>query len=286
MVFLCAHRGYRWGDLPHYGIEGLVGILLTVEDIQLLQSRFGPDLEIKVRSATGEEAHTRTDKTSLIVYFQCAKLPLTGHFAWREGSMEIIFIPQARNISTGEKVSVDDIVVETQTHETNEWTLNEFIENVKIGKTEQVAQYLEENPSLLNGTQDIGMNPLLWAAWGGHVEIVKLLLDKGADVNLPDSGTKITPLHMAVNEGHVEIVRLLISRGSKINAQDLTGGTPLHHAAYKGRFEAAKLLLDKGAKTNFICTDIEAYGTAAQIATRRGHKEILKLIGKRRWRFW
>jgi len=92
-INMCAQRGFRWGDLPYYSIEGLVGILLTVEDIQLLQSSFGPDLEIKVRSAAGEKAHTRTDKTPLILYFQSAKLPLTGHFAWREGSMEIIFIP-------------------------------------------------------------------------------------------------------------------------------------------------------------------------------------------------
>jgi ankyrin repeat protein len=63
--------------------------------------------------------------------------------------------------------------------------------------------------------------PLRNAAAGGHIEIVRLLLDRGAEPNLPEEG--IAPrghaLHSAVCRGHVEIVKLLLERGAYPNVE-------------------------------------------------------------------
>lgn len=57
-----------------------------------------------------------------------------------------------------------------------------------------------------------------------------------------------TPLHFAAREGHLEVVQLLIERGAHIDAQTTAGGaTPLHRAAFMGRTDVVKALLNGGA---------------------------------------
>ena len=55
-----------------------------------------------------------------------------------------------------------------------------------------------------------------------------------------------TPLHLAAFTGRTEVVRLLLERGADVNAKNEKGGeTPLHNAAMNGHAEAAVLLLPK-----------------------------------------
>ena len=58
-----------------------------------------------------------------------------------------------------------------------------------------------------------------WPQRNGHVEIVKLLLDKEADVNVADK-EEWTPLHVASENGHVEVVKLLLDKEADVNAAD------------------------------------------------------------------
>ncbi|PMD61428.1 ankyrin, partial [Hyaloscypha bicolor E] len=53
--------------------------------------------------------------------------------------------------------------------------------------------------------------PLYCASWNGHIEIVRLLLDRGADITAADSDRE-TPLYCASRNGHIEVVRLLLDR--------------------------------------------------------------------------
>lgn len=88
----------------------------------------------------------------------------------------------------------------------------------------------------------------LWtAALDNDVDRCQELMRKGHDVNQKDS-SGYTPLHYAVRSSSVQLVRLLIDAGANVNAQTSAGkATPLHRAVTRGRPETVKLLLEKGA---------------------------------------
>lgn len=91
--------------------------------------------------------------------------------------------------------------------------------------------------------------PLSLAASGGFVNIIKLLLDNGAEIN-SRTGSKlgISPLMLAAMNGHVAAVKLLLDMGSDINAQIETNrNTALTLACFQGRHEVVSLLLDRKA---------------------------------------
>jgi hypothetical protein len=78
---------------------------------------------------------------------------------------------------------------------------------------------------------------------------VQKLLHKGADLNLlgPRRYGYGSALHIAVREGHLQIAKLLIDRGAEIDVLDHKDFTPLHNAAWNGNLEMTELLLDAGA---------------------------------------
>jgi ankyrin repeat protein len=96
-----------------------------------------------------------------------------------------------------------------------------------FGDLNRVRELCDEDPSLANRASDVvtyyacSGTPLRNAAAGGHMDIVKLLLERGADPNLPEEG--IAPrghaLHSAVVRGHIEIVRLLLKHGAHPNVE-------------------------------------------------------------------
>lgn len=73
------------------------------------------------------------------------------------------------------------------------------------------------------------MNSLMFAAREGHVEVAKLLLDAGSDVNAVDKND-MTPLFMAISSNRIPMARFLIERGAKIDVKDWYGRTPLFAA--------------------------------------------------------
>jgi ankyrin repeat protein len=92
-----------------------------------------------------------------------------------------------------------------------------------------------------------GWNPLLYAATGGKDEVVKLLLDLGANINaVSDNGT--TPLMMAVRGGHKSTVKLLLDRGANPNMKNERGETALTWAMDRGYTEIGTALVAHGAK--------------------------------------
>lgn len=97
-----------------------------------------------------------------------------------------------------------------------------------------------------------GYKPLHVAAQYGQEKIVKLLLDKGVDIDTQAEEPKshYAPLHVAAKYGQMEIIKLLLDRGAKVDAKFSTGKTPLHVAIKFDQEEIAELLLDKGAKVD------------------------------------
>ena len=88
------------------------------------------------------------------------------------------------------------------------------------------------------------------AATDGNIEAVKQHLADGVDVNAKDDEYGATSLHITVEYGYKEIVKLLIDAGADVHEKDKNGSTPLHDAALNGQKEIAELLIDKGADVN------------------------------------
>ena len=84
---------------------------------------------------------------------------------------------------------------------------------------------------------------LMLAALGGNLDIVNRLLARDADVNK----TGWTPLHYAATRGHLDVMRLLLDKNAYIDAASPNGTTPLMMAAFYGTPTAVKLLLEAGA---------------------------------------
>jgi len=121
-----------------------------------------------------------------------------------------------------------------------------------------------------------------WAVYSNHMDIVKLLIAAGADVNVKNNKYGWTPLYSAAGGGHKKIAQLLIAEGADVNAKDDTGMTPLHYeamswAAYHGHKEIVELLIAKGA-------DVDAKGddgrTPLDWAVDLGYTEIADLLRK------
>lgn len=87
------------------------------------------------------------------------------------------------------------------------------------------------------------------AAEKGHTEIVKLLLEKNADVNATSSNGGLTALMYAAQKGHIEIVKLLLNKGADTNVATPDGDTALMLA---NDVEIVKLLINKGTHSKGV----------------------------------
>ena len=90
------------------------------------------------------------------------------------------------------------------------------------------------------------MNPLHGAAGKGSVELVRMLLEHGAEVNAWTKARSILLL-MAAESGIVEVVQVLIKQGANVDVEDEEEETLLHRAARTGSVELVRMLLEHGA---------------------------------------
>jgi ankyrin len=115
-----------------------------------------------------------------------------------------------------------------------------------------IARLLLEKGADPNMHTENGFTPLHWAADNGKLELVNLLLERGASLNDAANQDSFTPLHLAVDQNYVEVSRLLLEKGADPNIAAENGTTPLHWAAYNGHIEQINLLIEKGANINVI----------------------------------
>ena len=119
---------------------------------------------------------------------------------------------------------------------------------VMLGFRELAKHLIVKHPEHVNARGGREGNPMHVAARAGHVSILALLLEHGANVD--DRDLTYTPLHQASFYGALESGRCLLDHGADINARDYDGWTPLLLAAYQGHVELVGMLLKRGAEIN------------------------------------
>ncbi|KAJ7407256.1 hypothetical protein BTVI_63885 [Pitangus sulphuratus] len=90
-----------------------------------------------------------------------------------------------------------------------------------------------------------------WAAYMGHIEVVKLLVTHTAEVTCKDKKS-YTPLHAAASSGMISVVKYLLDLGVDMNEPNAYGNTPLHVACYNGQDVVVNELIDCGANVNQV----------------------------------
>jgi len=149
-----------------------------------------------------------------------------------------------------------------------------------LGDLETVRKLVTANPGAVNAFAADGFYPLGLAAFFGHRAIVEFLLTNGADVKTAArNAQKVTALHGAVARRDVEIVKMLLEAGADANARQESGFVPLHVAASNGNAALVELLLKHGARADAKTDDGK---TAGEMAAERGHKELAEML--RNWK--
>ena len=120
-----------------------------------------------------------------------------------------------------------------------------------------------------------GCTPLWTAAASGRLDVVKLLIERNADVD-SRTLTGSTPLRVAAHEGHLDVVRCLVESGADVNARNDCESTPLMAACYFGHLSVVTYLIDKGAFMDLQYKD--AGNTALHDAVKRGYLEMVSQL--------
>jgi ankyrin repeat protein len=116
---------------------------------------------------------------------------------------------------------------------------------------------------------------LIDACEKGEIAAVRKLLDEGVDVNWKDTLGDTALIYASAN-GHVEIIKLLLDRGAFIDfIRNGVGGTALMNACFNGQVDCVRLLLEKGADMSIKTNNGK---TAKDYAIENGHAGIVPLL--------
>ena len=158
---------------------------------------------------------------------------------------------------------------------TEEQYSSKLITAARENDTELLRLLIEAGADVNAMEEEHGDTPLTLAAFGGHCECVSLLINSGANVNKKNKWDD-TPLHRAVCGGHDACAELLIAAGAKVNKKNKCGQSPLLLAAEKGYNECMKLLI--AANADLSPMDKEHDDTPLHKAAFGGHIECIKLL--------
>jgi len=177
----------------------------------------------------------------------------------------------------------------------------ELHEAIRVGDESRVHALLDADPNLVHGGGAAGMAPLLLAIYTKRPIMAKLLLNRGAQLDVfaaaamgeteeckrfiqadeillqMASSDGWTPLHLACFFGHVETAEMLLSLGADVKARSANAmhNTPLHAAAAGRSADICALLLSNGAD---VAATQQAHYTALHSAAANGDLEIVRLL--------
>jgi|GEM_PF-6806101 len=128
----------------------------------------------------------------------------------------------------------------------------------------------------VNIKDDHSVSPLCKAIESGYTEIVEILINAGADVNIKDS-KNLSPLHFAAEKGYTKIVQSLINAGANVNVKDNNAVSPLFFAIQGGHINVIKDLIESGVRLN---EKNNLGDSALHIAVINEHLEIVQILIK------
>lgn len=117
----------------------------------------------------------------------------------------------------------------------------------------------------------------------GRVEVAKIFLENGIDVNIKDE-LKKTALHHAATIGNEQLVDLFLSHGANVNAIDFADRKPLFFAAAEGHLKIVQILLEKGAtlepaERDIVVKELNEKNDSIQEESEKSEQDLNKVKG-------
>ena len=140
---------------------------------------------------------------------------------------------------------------------------------------EEMLKILLEKGANCSVKDKFGMEPIHHAAKKGHLNIVKLLIQRNRNLTKSINKARQTALHLSVKFKDIEIVKELLKSGAQINVQDMHKITPLIHACQLGFCKIAKLLIENNASLNM--QDVNG-NTALHWAVIKNKTDIVQML--------
>lgn len=122
-----------------------------------------------------------------------------------------------------------------------------FTDALRNGKTQVVKKYLDNGSATAN-EKSFAWSALQMAADKGHLGVVKLLVEKGAEIDYRHPVNKMTALHLAAYSGHDDVVKYLLSKGADPNVKMSRGVSILRAVRDQGHTSTVAILEAAGAK--------------------------------------
>ncbi len=155
----------------------------------------------------------------------------------------------------------------------------ELSDAAQTGNVARLHELLDQNRELVNMPDDGGYTPLHYAAYFGHLDAACYLIEIGADIaSVSMDPLRNQPLHAASTSGYTEIVRLLLDGGADPKAEQSGQWTALHGAAERGHRAVVELLLERGADPNAASY---SGATPLSLARTKGHEAVVALLESR-----
>ena len=149
---------------------------------------------------------------------------------------------------------------------------------MEVGSLDLVKFLVEKGADIhkeVVGNDATGWNSLHFAAFDNRTEIIKYLVSAGADVNKVSVAGRWLPLKVAITRGWVDSSLLLINLGSNVLGEDDKGFTLLHEAVNLGLYDVIKALIGKGADVNARAKN---GSTPIDWAVMRNDKKTIKFL--------
>jgi ankyrin repeat protein len=148
----------------------------------------------------------------------------------------------------------------------------DVFEAAALGYVDRLRERLLDSAEAVAAFSPDGFTALHLAAFFGKAEVARLLLEHGAAVDVYTRNPFANqPLHAAAAGRHMEVCRVLLAAGADVNATQHGGYTPLHEAAQHGDVEMSELFLSAGADPTLVT---DAGATPAEVAAAAGHTDL------------